>query len=255
MDWVELQWRIETEGWDGGVLGDTSLVMSVFQASTWICLKQKQIKWCFVFSMQTNCFSLFFSSLFLLIFLPVSRQYFISYSLEVLTSGLTHNTVIEIVLWRVFVTAHVLTHQLHCPMKTLMPASSTTPHWTLSRCDRYCTAFLHVPHIKNSKVHLLQGLPVRRRRSLLGKRQGDCFTSRLLLLFLNASSCSRICLCFAVRCGCFWFTLLGCVPLLTNIQRVGMTDTVRSITIRRRLVQESFAILLSAATQQVLSRR
>lgn len=58
----------------------------------------KQIKWCFVFSMQTNCFSLFFSSLFLLIFLPVSRQYFISYSLEVLTSGLTHNKVIEIVL-------------------------------------------------------------------------------------------------------------------------------------------------------------
>lgn len=245
--------------WDGGVgwrgvgghkPGDVSvsgLNVNLFET--------KQIKWCFVFSMQTNCFSLFFSSLFLLIFLPVSRQYFISYSLEVLTSGLTHNTVIEIVLWRVFVTAHVLTHQLHCPMKTLMPASSTTPHWTLSRCDRYCTAFLHVPHIKNSKVHLLQGLPVRRRRSLLGKRQGDCFTSRLLLLFLNASSCSRICLCFAVRCGCFWFTLLGCVPLLTNIQRVGMTDTVRSITIRRRLVQESFAILLSAATQQVLSRR
>lgn len=44
-------------------------------------------------------------------------------------------------LWRVFVTARVLTHLLHRLLKTLMSASSTTPHWTLSRCDTHCILY------------------------------------------------------------------------------------------------------------------
>lgn len=54
------------------------------------------------------------------------------------TSGLSDNKVIQIVFDE-RLSLHVFSHT--CSTKTSMSASSTTPHWTLSRCDTHCRPY------------------------------------------------------------------------------------------------------------------
>lgn len=146
---------------------------------------------------------------------------------------------------KVVISSRFICHLFH----TLrLPLCATTPHWTLILSHTYSytlshlynPAFLQLSRTKSSKVQ--SKLPPSREDFLIHS-QGS----------LKDLKCSGLLLGFALQHLCFCSALLQVVPLLRNIQSVGMTDALRSV--RSSTAGKRSVILPSATRQQVLSLR